>query len=146
MKNELIAKSMMRVQVSCADWKEAIRAAGKPLEEAGSITSAYTESMIRAVEELGPYMVLMPGFAIAHAAPSEAVLKEDLSLITLAQPVKFGSPNDPVNVILCVACVDRESHVRALQNVAEALMDEDVFSRMGAADSVDALYDVLHGE
>lgn len=146
MKNELIAKSMMRVQVSCADWKEAIRAAGKPLEEAGSITSAYTESMIRAVEELGPYMVLMPGFAIAHAAPGEAVLKEDLSLITLAQPVKFGSPNDPVNVILCVACVDRESHVRALQNVAEALMDEDVFSRMGAADSVDALYDVLHGE
>jgi len=140
----IIAKENMRVRQDAADWKDAIRLAGAVLEEKGSITSAYTDAMIAAVEELGPYMVIMPGFAIAHAAPSPAVLKEDLSLITLKEPVKFGSPNDPVGVVLCVACVDRESHVKALQRVAVALLEEDVFDRMAEAETVDALYDILH--
>ena len=77
----------MRVQLHAADWREAITLSGQVLEEIGSITHEYTENMIRAVEEMGPYMVIMPGFAIAHAAPCAAVLKEDLALITLAEPV-----------------------------------------------------------
>ena len=101
----IIEKEKMRVGLHAKDWQEAITLAGSVLEEAGSITHEYTQSMIQAVKELGPYMVIMPGFAIAHAAPSPAVHKEDLALITLAEPVSFGSPNDPVNLILCVACI-----------------------------------------
>lgn len=141
----IIAKEKMRVALRAADWREALRLAGGVLEEAGSITNEYTESMIKAVEELGPYIVIMPGFAIAHAAPSPAVHKEDLALITLAEPVSFGSPNDPVNLILCVACVDRESHVRALQAVAEVLCEDGVMDRLANAASVDELAEILGG-
>lgn len=142
----IIDKSKMRVQVEAADWKEAILASGAILEEIGSITHEYTENMIRAVEELGPYMVIMPGFAIAHAAPCPAVLKEDLALITLKEGVNFGSPNDPVNLILCVACIDRESHMRALQTVAEALCADGVMENLASAQTVDALHAILHGQ
>jgi PTS system ascorbate-specific IIA component len=139
----IIAKENLRAAVIAADWREAIRQAGGVLEAARSITAEYTESMIRAVEELGPYIVIMPGFAIAHAAPAPSVKKEDLALITLAEPVSFGSPNDPVNLILCVACVDRESHVRALQAVAEVLCGDGVMERLAAATSVDELEQIL---
>jgi PTS system ascorbate-specific IIA component len=139
----IIARENLRAAVTAADWREAIRQAGGVLEAAGSITNEYTESMIRAVEELGPYIVIMPGFAIAHAAPAPSVKKEDLALITLAEPVSFGSPNDPVNLILCVACVDRESHVRALQAVAEVLCGDGVMERLAAATSVDELEQIL---
>lgn len=139
----IIAKENLRAAVIAADWREAIRQAGGVLEAAGSITNEYTESMIRAVEELGPYIVIMPGFAIAHAAPAPSVKKEDLALITLAEPVSFGSPNDPVNLILCVACVDRESHVRALQAVAEVLCGDGIMERLAAATSVDELEQIL---
>jgi PTS system ascorbate-specific IIA component len=139
----IIAKENLRAAVIAADWREAIRQAGGVLEAAGSITAEYTESMIRAVEELGPYIVIMPGFAIAHAAPAPSVKKEDLALITLAEPVSFGSPNDPVNLILCVACVDRESHVRALQAVAEVLCGDGIMERLAAATSVDELEQIL---
>lgn len=142
----IIAKENMRVAVQAADWKEAIRQAGGVLEAAGSITSEYTESMIKAVEELGPYIVIMPGFAIAHAAPAPSVKKEDLALITLAEPVSFGSPNDPVNLILCVACIDRESHVRALQAVAEVLCTDGIMDRLAAAASVEELEQILAAE
>lgn len=139
----IIARENLRAAVTAADWREAIRQAGGVLEAAGSITNEYTESMIRAVEELGPYIVIMPGFAIAHAAPAPSVKKEDLALITLAEPVSFGSPNDPVNLILCVACVDRESHVRALQAVAEVLCGDGIMERLAAAASVDELEQIL---
>ena len=139
----IIAKENMRAGIHAADWKEAIRAAGSVLEEAGSITEEYTQSMIKAVEELGPYIVIMPGFAIAHAAPAPSVKKEDLALITLAEPVSFGSPNDPVNLILCVACIDRESHVRALQAVAEVLCIDGIMDRLANAGSVEELEQIL---
>ena len=102
--------------------------------------------MSSAVEGLGPYIVIMPGFAIAHAAPSPAVLREDMALITLANSVSFGSPNDPVNLILCVACVDRESHVRALQAVAEVLCGDGVMERLAGASSTQELAGILAGE
>ena len=135
----IIEKEKMRVGLHAKDWQEAITLAGSVLEEAGSITHEYTQSMIQAVKELGPYMVIMPGFAIAHAAPSPAVHKEDLALITLAEPVSFGSPNDPVNLILCVACIDRESHVRALQNVAEVLCGDGVMEKLAQAQTVEEM-------
>ena len=136
-------KEKMRVGLHAKDWQEAITLAGSVLEEAGSITHEYTQSMIQAVKELGPYMVIMPGFAIAHAAPSPAVHKEDLALITLAEPVSFGSPNDPVNLILCVACIDRESHVRALQNVAEVLCGDGVMEKLAQAQTVEEMASIL---
>lgn len=139
----IIEKKKMRVGLHAKDWQEAITLAGSVLEEAGSITHEYTQSMIQAVKELGPYMVIMPGFAIAHAAPSPAVHKEDLALITLAEPVSFGSPNDPVNLILCVACIDRESHVRALQNVAEVLCGDGVMEKLAQAQTVEEMASIL---
>lgn len=135
----------MRAGVPASNWQEAIRQAGSILEAAGSITAEYTESMIKAVEELGPYIVIMPGFAIAHAAPAPSVKKEDIALITLAEPVSFGSPNDPVKLMLCVACVDRESHVRALQAVAEALCGDGVMDRLAAATSAEEMEAILTG-
>ena len=139
----IIKKEKMRVGLHAKDWQEAITLAGSVLEEAGSITHEYTQSMIQAVKELGPYMVIMPGFAIAHAAPSPAVHKEDLALITLAEPVSFGSPNDPVNLILCVACIDRESHVRALQNVPEVLCGDGVMEKLAQAQTVEEMASIL---
>lgn len=140
----IIKKENMRVKMSAADWQEAIRQVGSVLREAGSITEGYISAMIEAVKEFGPYIVIMPGFALAHAAPCEAVLHEDLALITLQEPVCFGSANDPVSVVLCVACVDQESHIRALQKVALALGEEDIFGKMAAAETVEELYGILH--
>ena len=74
-----------------------------------------------------------------------AVLKEDLALITLAEPVVFGSPNDPVTTILCVACIDRDSHMRALQTVAEALCGDGVMENLAKAQTVEELHAILHG-
>lgn len=144
LENILIEKGHLRVHVPANTWEEAIAQAGAVLEEAGSITHDYVDAMIAAVREFGPYIVIMPGFAIAHAAPCPAVKKEDIALVTLEKPLDFGSPNDPVLVVLCVSCINHESHLNALQKVAEALDSEEIFAEMFGAETVDELFDVLH--
>lgn len=142
--DDLIRKENIQVGVDVASWQDAVRSVGNLLLQAGSITAQYIEEMIQAVVELGPYMVLMPGFALAHAAPSAAVLRDDISLITLKTPVAFGNAeNDPVKVVLCICCKDRESHRTTLQRVALSVMEDGMIDNMAAAKSVDGLLALL---
>jgi len=133
----LIEQRHIQLQAEAADWREAIRAAGDLLVKSRCIATGYIESMIRAVEELGPYMVILPGFALAHAAPSPDVFQDAMSLVTLRTPVCFGSAeNDPVRVVLCLSCVDREAHIASLQRVAMLLMEDDMVQKIADAASV----------
>ena len=63
----------IQIGLEAKDWKEAIRIASVPLVKCGSIEEPYVENMISSVETLGPYIVIMPQFALAHAAPCEYV-------------------------------------------------------------------------
>ena len=137
---ELVKKDNIRVGLDASDWKEAIRLAGEPLIKSGYIERQYIEDMIRSVEELGPYIVLTKGFALAHSAPCPAVLRSGISLITLQEPVCFGSGNDPVNVVMCLACTDKVSHIETLQKIARILMREGSIERLAEAKTVEELY------
>jgi len=111
------------LQRSAASWRDAIALAGEGLVAAGVATTEYTQAMIDVVEANGPYIVIAPGFALAHARPSEAVLRWGLSLVTLAEPVEFGAgANDPVSVVVGLAAVDKSQHVEALALLAEKLV------------------------
>ncbi|MBR0385264.1 MAG: PTS sugar transporter subunit IIA [Erysipelotrichaceae bacterium] len=141
---EILSVDHILTGVKAETWQQAVEAAGQILVDQGSITSEYIENMIQAVNELGPYMVLMPHFALAHAAPCAAGLHDDMSLIILDEPVTFGSPNDPVKVILCLACTDKESHMNALTRVAGALMEETVFDALMEASTAEEAYEALN--
>ncbi len=141
---EILSFDHILTGVKAENWQQAVEAAGQILVDNGSITPQYIANMIQAVHDMGPYMVLMPHFALAHAAPCPAVLRDDMSLVILDEPVNFGSPNDPVKVILCLACIDRESHMNSLTRVAEALMDEAVFDALMNASSAQEAYEALN--
>ena len=92
-----MSKDHIELNVRAANWQEAIYAAAKPLERSGAITKNYAEAMIASVHEYGPYIVLAPGVAIAHARPEDGVNELSVSFIQLAEPIPFGNPdNDPV--------------------------------------------------
>lgn len=123
--SELLAEGAIRVRVPAADWREAVAASGQALTAAGATTDGYTAEMIATVEQLGPYIVIAPGIALAHARPSPAVLREGISIVTLATPVSFGhSTNDPVTLVVGLAAPDDQGHVAALATLAEFLVDD----------------------
>ena len=123
---QALGQGSIKLQQSCVSWRETFELAGLGLVESSRTTSAYTNEMIQAFEELGPYMVVAPGIALAHGRPSEAVLATGLSLVTLSTPVVFGSSaNDPVSLVIGLAAVDHDSHIDLMAALSELLMSED---------------------
>ena len=117
-----------------ADWRAAIRLAGAGLVRAGAASDLYTERMIAVVENFGPYIVVAPGLALAHARPDRDVRGDGLSLVTLAEPVKFGHPhNDPVEIVIGLASASNDAHLTNVATLANLFNDPAVFPALRAA-------------
>lgn len=126
------------------DWRGAVRTAGEALANAGSTLPAYGEEMVRMIEEHGPYVVIAPGLALAHARPGPTVLANGLAVVTLQEPVKFGHPhNDPVSVVLGLAVADAETHLATVAELANVFNDESAIPALAAADSVDEVLRIM---
>ncbi|WDT58050.1 PTS sugar transporter subunit IIA [Streptomyces sp. G7(2002)] len=145
--SDLLPVAAVRLDVRAADWREAIRAAGGLLTETGATTGAYTAEMIRNVEENGPYIVIAPGFAFAHARPSPAVHRTGLSWVRLEQPVEFGhASNDPVYLVVGLAAEDSGAHTAAMAALAKLLADPAAARALQEAADPEALRAVLAEE
>lgn len=119
---ELFNKEEVVFKAHCNDWREAIRIASKPLIDNNSINSNYAESIIKAVEELGPYMVFIPEVALAHANSHPYVLKDAMSMLILKEGVRFGDKgNDFVRIIIVLASISSESYMDKLIKLVDIL-------------------------
>ena len=116
----------IKIQQVVTSWRESFEVAGAGLVDSKRTVPAYTQEMIQAFEELGPYMVIAPGIALAHGRPSESVIETGLSLVTLATPIEFGSEsNDPVSLVIGLAAIDHDSHIDLMAALSELLMNEE---------------------
>ncbi len=142
--SDLLDSSAIRLDVPAADWRAAIRAAGELLTASRVAGAAYTDAMIHTVEEHGPYIVLAPGFALAHSRPDDSVVRTGLSFVRLAEPVVFGNPdNDPVTLVMALAAADSSAHQQALAALAGVLADRERRDALDAAATPDEVLAVL---
>jgi len=123
--------------------EDCIIAAGEYLEKGGYITNDYTKAMIKNFEINGPYFVLAPALAMPHARPTDGVLKNGISLITLKTPVNFGSENDPVKVVLALATSSSDEHLEYMSKIAMALREEDIIERIYHCQSIEEMMNII---
>ncbi len=140
----LLTPETVRACVSVSSWQEAVERVGELLVATGSTEPTYIEAMKRVLRELGAYAVLAPGVVLLHARPEDGVRRPCLALMTLATPVPFGhSENDPVDIVLAMGAVDKQAHLKALQQLAHLLGDAAALQRLRTADSDRQLLSVL---
>ena len=142
---ESIALESIQLGVHADSWEDSIRVAAEPLVASGSIDRSYVSRMIESVNNLGPYIVIMPGLALAHAAPGEGVTVGGLSIARFDSDVEFHCDHDPVRIVMCLACTDSESHVARLQRIAEKLLDDGFLDSLMSAKSPEDMYALLNG-
>ncbi|WP_439692026.1 PTS sugar transporter subunit IIA [Curtobacterium sp. SP.BCo] len=129
---------------SASSWRDALRLAGGALVTSGAATEPYTDAMIGLVEEHGPYIVISPGLAFAHARPGPAVLRDGLAVVTLETPVAFGHPhNDPVRVVLGLAVAGVGAHLESIGEIANLFNDPTVTGRIAAATTADEVRAIM---
>jgi PTS system ascorbate-specific IIA component len=142
--NQALAEGSILVRAQASNWKQALELAGSALEQSHRTTNEYTKAMVAAFEELGPYMVIAPGIALAHARPSDAVLSTGLSLVTLSEPVPFGNTaNDPVSLVIGLSAVDHDSHIELMAALSEFLMDVMKVNMLLQAENVEQVRTLL---
>lgn len=133
--------------VPAHDWQSAVRAAGQLLVDTQAARPEYVLAMLRTVEELGPYVVLMPGLALPHARPEDGALEVGFSAITLAEPVAFGNPdNDPVWLVVAFCAPNHDAHIQSLAHLARRLEEPEFIQRAVQSRDSAELALILNGE
>lgn len=123
--SEIISESYCLTNEKADNWEDAIRKAGGVLLENGCCSQEYVDDMVNVVVEHGPYIVIIPGVALAHARPECGAKKIGVSVVTLAEPVNFGNPdNDPVKLVLGLSAVDNNTHIEVIRDMMKILSPE----------------------
>jgi ascorbate PTS system EIIA or EIIAB component len=138
-----LADDGVQLGATAADWRAAVALAGAALARTGAAEATYADEMIRMIDEHGPYVVIAPGLALAHARPGPDVLTDGLSVVTLASPVTFGHPyNDPVRVVIGLAA-GYATHLSVVAALANVFNDSDAVERLAAATTPAEVREIL---
>lgn len=120
--HQLLPASHIQLDIEAADWREAIAKSAAPLVEMGYIEPRYIDAMIENIERNGPYVVLVPHFAIPHEAPNKGTHKMGMNLVRLKAPVAFGAgDHDPVEFVCTLSPTDHKAHLKAFFNLLSML-------------------------
>ncbi len=141
---EAFGENSIRVGAVALDREDAVAMAGDLLIASGRVTPEYREQMVAVLETHGPYFVLAPGIALAHAESSDAVLATGLSLVVLSDPIVFGNQaNDPVRLVVGLCAVDHDSHIEMLGELSTLLSDENAVNTMLNSPDIESIRELF---
>lgn len=147
MLSDLLDESLVLLDVEASDWEDAIRKAAQPLVDNKKVTPSYVDDIIKGVNELGPYIVITEHVALPHARPESGALESAVGIVTLKEPVEFGSAdNDPVKYLFPLSAKANDSHLGALQSLVELLSDPDFFAQLDSASTPKDVVDLVHAK
>lgn len=145
MLSDLLDEGLVQLDIEASDWKDAIRKATAPMVANGKVTEGYVDDIIKGVHEFGPYIVITEHVALPHARPECGALESAVGVVTLRNPVEFGSEdNDPVKYLFPLSAKDNDSHLGALQLLVELLSDPDFFTKLDACKDAKEVVDLVH--
>lgn len=126
-------------------WELAIKQASEPLLEKNIIKESYVEAMINSVYKNGPYMIIMPHIALAHARPEDGVNENGISFLKLKIPVIFPQEND-VDIIIVLAAKEDEGHLELMAELADLLVDDEKTEAIRCAHNKNQIKEILFSE
>jgi PTS system ascorbate-specific IIA component len=131
---KMMVRDLIQLNVQASDWRDAIRKSANPLLVEGDITKNYVDQIIASVEKYGPYFVIAPHVALAHAPSKAGAERMALGLTTLGTPVDFHNEgNDPVKYVFTLSTTDPNSHLDAMKELVGFLSDDHFYEVMDRA-------------
>ena len=137
-----LLKNNIILQSESKDWKEAIQEIGEMLIDDDSCDKTYIDSMIKKIEEYGPYMVTNKKIAIPHSKNDNNVFKTSMGLLTLEDELLFPG-NLPVKTILIFSSVDGEEHLEALADFMDLANNHNFLSKLNEFSNIRKVKDTI---
>ena len=125
-------------------WEEAIRLSSDLLINKNYIEESYVEAIIANVKKYGAFIDLGQGIAIPHARPENGVNQLGMSLLKLDKPVYLlDDPNHGVNIIITLAAIDNQSHLKALSQLTKILSDKEKITVLKEATTKEEILNLI---
>jgi PTS system ascorbate-specific IIA component len=142
---EIIKNKHVQFVDKADNWEDAIRKSCALLIEDGTIEPGYADEIISAVHELGPYIVLMPGFALPHAMKNSANAHGTaIAFMKLAEPVSFNKDNrdKDASVFFTLVARDSDEHLLNMRKLWKMLTNEELCADLQKAASMEDLISI----
>lgn len=107
-------------------------------------TTDYVQEVLQNLRELGPYFVVAPGIALAHAKPSASVSEAGFSLLKLDSGSESGSVNDPVQLLFAFCSPSANSHIELLGDFASIMSEPEKVNLLLNASAESVIRDLLY--
>lgn len=143
---EILSADKVQIKEQVDNWEQGIALAAQPLLNQDYFEQSYITSMVDSVKKLGPYIVIAPEIAIAHARPNDEVNKIGLSLLKLNQHINFSEEGHYASLIFVLSAVDNEGHLEILRHLATTLGDQEVVNQLLKAQEVKDILNIFKGE
>lgn len=142
---DVLSKDKIIIKNHVDNWEQAIKLAAQPLLSQNYIAPSYIDAMIQSVKTLGPYIVIAPQVAIAHARPGNDVHQVGLSLLKLEEAINFSTDSHYATLIFVLSATDHTSHLSILQNLAQLLGQQQNIEALLEASNEREIINIIKG-
>lgn len=144
MKNNIFGKRHIRLALASENREEAIRRAGRFLEELGCVSTEYIDSMLERERSISTYMG--KGLAIPHGVGEARKFINQSGVVFLQYPNGVEFEGGLAHLILGLAVSDGE-HLELLSGIANLFMNisDDELEVLFTTQDVDYIYRTLAG-
>ncbi|MEB7658410.1 PTS sugar transporter subunit IIA [Mammaliicoccus vitulinus] len=140
---QIIKEEHIQLREKVANWEESIQVAAAPLLQESYFNDDYVKSMIKSVHDMGPYIVIAPEIAIAHARPNDNVHKVGLSLLKLEEHINFSDNSHYASLVFVLSAIDNEAHLEILKKLATILSDKETVQSLILANSKSEIINIF---
>lgn len=132
------------VNQKCKNWKDAINLGVDLLVENHAATNDLKQAIIEVINQHGPYFVIAPKLALAHASPKNYCLKPALSLVVFKDVVPFSDDDKHnVNVLVTLSAPDSSSHMDLIAKFAKIFGNKTIIDKLVNSNSVNEIKKIL---
>jgi mannitol operon transcriptional antiterminator len=140
----MLKKEMILLVDTPLEWQTAIDKAGRLLYQKKFIKEEYIHTMIRNIEQYGPYIIVGKGVALAHAKPSETVLSEGLSLVVAPKGIKMDVDDKKRVYLLFAFCTQGGlDYIELFNQIAAIGRNPSLFAKCLEAEETAEIYHLL---
>ncbi|PAK21542.1 hypothetical protein CJJ23_01145 [Mycoplasmopsis agassizii] len=138
-------KDLIKISEQKLNWIDALKEGVQLLENKKYCQMTYADSIIDATNKYGPYYVIAPLLALAHALPQENVSKVGLSLVVYKNIVNFSDKTEHQVKLLFTLCTTRPNdHIDMLQKFVTVFNEnKNLTSQIINATTVDEIHQLL---
>lgn len=145
MKTNLISRQAISLSPRVESFASALEISAGLLVAAGHANQSYVGRVLESYQRLGPYFVVAPSIAIAHAAPGDDVLSPGLSLLKLDEGIESGvTQNDPVQLVFSLCTPDRDQHIELLGEFAGLMSNQAIVNSLLKASAESVIWEILN--